>query len=106
MFCQVLTSELVFFRASPTEFVVPFAKYQKALYGNQISLGMRFRMMFETEELGTRRYTVAHFTFPYFKFHDFFFNFSLQQTKNGFGGPSILLLEIKFICFDKLMGSE
>ncbi|AQK66880.1 Auxin response factor 7 [Zea mays] len=43
-------------RASPTEFVVPFAKYQKALYGNQISLGMRFRMMFETEELGTRRY--------------------------------------------------
>lgn len=51
------------FRASPTEFVVPFAKYQKALYGNQISLGMRFRMMFETEELGTRRYTVSHFTF-------------------------------------------
>ncbi|KAJ1260747.1 hypothetical protein BS78_10G256000 [Paspalum vaginatum] len=43
-------------RASPTEFVIPFAKYQKALYGNQISLGMRFRMMFETEELGTRRY--------------------------------------------------
>ncbi|XP_062234188.1 auxin response factor 19-like [Phragmites australis] len=43
-------------RASPTEFVVPFAKYQKALYGNQISLGMRFRMMFETEELSTRRY--------------------------------------------------
>ncbi|EEE56277.1 hypothetical protein OsJ_05331 [Oryza sativa Japonica Group] len=43
-------------RASPTEFVIPFAKYQKALYSNQISLGMRFRMMFETEELGTRRY--------------------------------------------------
>ncbi|KAF0932651.1 hypothetical protein E2562_011955 [Oryza meyeriana var. granulata] len=43
-------------RASPTEFVIPFAKYQKAVYGNQISLGMRFRMMFETEELGTRRY--------------------------------------------------
>ncbi|KAG6474267.1 hypothetical protein ZIOFF_068192 [Zingiber officinale] len=43
-------------RASPSEFVVPFAKYQKAVYSNQISLGMRFRMMFETEELGTRRY--------------------------------------------------
>ncbi|CAM0909731.1 unnamed protein product [Alopecurus aequalis] len=43
-------------RASPTEFVIPFAKYQKALYSNQLSLGMRFRMMFETEELGTRRY--------------------------------------------------
>lgn len=43
-------------RASPTEFVIPFAKYQKAVYGNQLSLGMRFRMMFETEELGTRRY--------------------------------------------------
>ncbi|KAM0842868.1 hypothetical protein ACQ4PT_058051 [Festuca glaucescens] len=43
-------------RASPTEFVIPFAKYQKAVYSNQLSLGMRFRMMFETEELGTRRY--------------------------------------------------
>ncbi|KAF8685988.1 hypothetical protein HU200_043916 [Digitaria exilis] len=43
-------------RASPTEFVIPFAKYQKALYSNQITLGMRFRMMFETEELGMRRY--------------------------------------------------
>uniref|UniRef100_A0A453NA36 Auxin response factor domain-containing protein n=1 Tax=Aegilops tauschii subsp. strangulata TaxID=200361 RepID=A0A453NA36_AEGTS len=40
----------------PTEFVIPFAKYQKAMYSNQISLGMRFRMMCETEELGTRRY--------------------------------------------------
>jgi hypothetical protein len=45
------------------EFVVPFAKYQKALYGNQVSLGMRFRMMFETEELGTRRYFVVTLLF-------------------------------------------
>ncbi|KAJ6812249.1 auxin response factor 19-like [Iris pallida] len=43
-------------RASPSEFVIPLAKYQKAVYSNQISLGMRFRMMFETEESGTRRY--------------------------------------------------
>ncbi|CAO2202540.1 unnamed protein product [Urochloa humidicola] len=43
-------------RASPSEFVIPFAKYQKAFYSNQLSLGMRFRMMFETEESGTRRY--------------------------------------------------
>uniref|UniRef100_A0A0E0IEP5 Auxin response factor n=1 Tax=Oryza nivara TaxID=4536 RepID=A0A0E0IEP5_ORYNI len=43
-------------RASTSEFVIPFAKYQKAVYGNQLSLGMRFRMMFETEESGTRRY--------------------------------------------------
>ncbi|XP_010263345.1 PREDICTED: auxin response factor 19-like isoform X2 [Nelumbo nucifera] len=43
-------------RASPSEFVIPLAKYYKAVYGNQISLGMRFRMMFETEESGTRRY--------------------------------------------------
>ncbi|CAL1414036.1 unnamed protein product [Linum trigynum] len=43
-------------RASPSEFVVPLAKYYKAVYGNQVSLGMRFRMMFETEESGTRRY--------------------------------------------------
>jgi len=42
-------------RACPSEFVIPLAKYQKAVYSNQISLGMRFRMMFETEESGTRR---------------------------------------------------
>ncbi|XP_031475214.1 auxin response factor 19-like isoform X1 [Nymphaea colorata] len=43
-------------RASPSEFVIPLAKYNKAVYTNQLSLGMRFRMMFETEESGTRRY--------------------------------------------------
>ncbi|XP_042508407.1 auxin response factor 19-like isoform X2 [Macadamia integrifolia] len=43
-------------RASPSEFVIPLAKCYKAVYGYQISLGMRFRMMFETEESGTRRY--------------------------------------------------
>lgn len=43
-------------RASLSEFVIPFAKYQKAFCSNQLSLGMRFRMMFETEESGTRRY--------------------------------------------------
>ncbi|CAN6445344.1 unnamed protein product [Victoria cruziana] len=43
-------------RASPSEFVIPLGQYKKAVYGNQISLGMRFRMMFETEESETRRY--------------------------------------------------
>lgn len=43
-------------RTSPSEFVIPLAKYYKAVCSNQISLGMRFRMMFETEESGTRRY--------------------------------------------------
>ncbi|RWW02749.1 hypothetical protein GW17_00034145 [Ensete ventricosum] len=42
-------------RACPSQFVIPFAKYQKAVYSNQIFLGMRFRMLFETEESGTRR---------------------------------------------------
>ncbi|XP_022965395.1 auxin response factor 19-like isoform X3 [Cucurbita maxima] len=42
-------------RASPSEFVIPLAKYTKAMY-TQVSLGMRFRMMFETEESGVRRY--------------------------------------------------
>ncbi|PSS20727.1 Auxin response factor like [Actinidia chinensis var. chinensis] len=43
-------------RASPSEFVIPLAKYYKAACSNQISLGLRFRMVFETEESGTRRY--------------------------------------------------
>ncbi|KAG2717895.1 hypothetical protein I3843_03G192500 [Carya illinoinensis] len=42
-------------RASPAEFVIPLAKYNKAMY-TQVSPGMRFRMMFETEESGVRRY--------------------------------------------------
>ncbi|KAJ6824039.1 auxin response factor 16 isoform X1 [Iris pallida] len=42
-------------RTSPTEFVVPLAKYQKAMY-TQVSLGMRFRMLFETDDSGVRRY--------------------------------------------------
>ncbi|KAI7734365.1 hypothetical protein M8C21_010789 [Ambrosia artemisiifolia] len=42
-------------RASPAEFVIPLAKYNKAMYG-QVSPGMRFRMMFETQESGVRRY--------------------------------------------------
>uniref|UniRef100_A0A3Q7HC54 Uncharacterized protein n=1 Tax=Solanum lycopersicum TaxID=4081 RepID=A0A3Q7HC54_SOLLC len=46
---------VLFIRASPSEFVIPLAKYNKAMYA-QVSLGMRFRMMFETEESGVRRY--------------------------------------------------
>ncbi|KAI4380821.1 hypothetical protein MLD38_006967 [Melastoma candidum] len=42
-------------RASPAEFVIPLAKYNKAMY-TQVSPGMRFRMMFETEESAVRRY--------------------------------------------------
>jgi hypothetical protein len=36
-----------FNRASPSEFVILLAKYNKAMY-TLVSLGMRFRMMFET----------------------------------------------------------
>ncbi|CAH9113847.1 unnamed protein product [Cuscuta europaea] len=43
-------------RASPSEFVVPLAKYVKAVYHTRISVGMRFRMLFETEESGVRRH--------------------------------------------------
>ncbi|KAK4437446.1 Auxin response factor 6 [Sesamum alatum] len=43
-------------RASPTEFVIPLAKYAKAVYHTRVSVGMRFRMLFETEESSVRRY--------------------------------------------------
>ncbi|KAL5174434.1 Auxin response factor 5 [Glycine soja] len=43
-------------RASPSEFVIPLAKYYKAVYSHHISPGMHFRMTFETEDSGTRRY--------------------------------------------------
>ncbi|CAA0841189.1 Auxin response factor 5 [Striga hermonthica] len=43
-------------RACPSDFVVPFDKYQKAVYSTQLSIGMRLGMMFETEESTKRRY--------------------------------------------------
>ncbi|KAJ7966848.1 Auxin response factor [Quillaja saponaria] len=43
-------------RACPSEFVIPLAKYRKSVYGTQLSVGMRFGMMFETEESSKRRY--------------------------------------------------
>ncbi|KAK1324978.1 Auxin response factor 12 [Acorus calamus] len=48
----------VFFnpRASPSEFVIPLSKYAKAVYHSRVSVGMRFRMLFETEESSVRRY--------------------------------------------------
>eukprot|EP00252_Welwitschia_mirabilis_P027584 TRINITY_DN949_c0_g2_i1.p1 TRINITY_DN949_c0_g2~~TRINITY_DN949_c0_g2_i1.p1 ORF type:complete len:883 (+),score=182.19 TRINITY_DN949_c0_g2_i1:856-3504(+) len=43
-------------RASPSEFVIPLSKYEKAVYHTRASVGMRFRMLFETEESSVRRY--------------------------------------------------
>ncbi|KAI3689634.1 hypothetical protein L2E82_47598 [Cichorium intybus] len=43
-------------RACPSEFVIPLTSYRKPVFGTQLSVGMRFRMMFETEESGTRSY--------------------------------------------------
>lgn len=43
-------------RASPCEFVIPLTKYVKAVYHTRVSVGMRFRMLFETEESSVRRY--------------------------------------------------
>ncbi|XP_071702824.1 auxin response factor 5-like [Rutidosis leptorrhynchoides] len=43
-------------RACPSEFVIPLTRYRKSVYGTQLSVGMRFGMMFETEESGKRRY--------------------------------------------------
>lgn len=43
-------------RACPSEFVIPLARYRKSVFGTQLSVGMRFGMMFETEESSKRRY--------------------------------------------------
>ncbi|KAJ6867578.1 hypothetical protein NC652_038704 [Populus alba x Populus x berolinensis] len=42
--------------ASPSEFVIPLSKYVKAVFHIRVSVGMRFRMLFETEESSVRRY--------------------------------------------------
>ncbi|CAN6463513.1 unnamed protein product [Victoria cruziana] len=43
-------------KASPSEFVIPLAKYIKAVFHTRVTVGMRFRMLFETEESSVRRY--------------------------------------------------
>ncbi|CAH8387866.1 unnamed protein product [Eruca vesicaria subsp. sativa] len=43
-------------RSSSSEFVLPLPKYIKAVFHTRISVGMRFRMLFETEESSVRRY--------------------------------------------------
>lgn len=43
-------------RACLSEFVIPLAKYRKALYGTQLYVSMRFGMIFETKESSKRRY--------------------------------------------------
>ncbi|KAL5743619.1 hypothetical protein ACOSQ2_026735 [Xanthoceras sorbifolium] len=43
-------------RASPSEFVIPLSKYVKSVFHTRVSVGMRFRMLFETEESSVRRY--------------------------------------------------
>ncbi|KAG9140270.1 hypothetical protein Leryth_014713 [Lithospermum erythrorhizon] len=43
-------------RACPSDFVIPLTKFRKSIYGSQLSSGMRFGMMFETEDSGKRRY--------------------------------------------------
>ncbi|KAF8391014.1 hypothetical protein HHK36_023314 [Tetracentron sinense] len=43
-------------RASPSEFVIPLTKYAKAIYHTHVSIGMCFRMLFETEESSVCRH--------------------------------------------------
>ncbi|WOL13057.1 auxin response factor 6-like [Canna indica] len=43
-------------RANPSEFVIPLAKYAKAVLHTRLFMGMRFRMLFETPESSVRRY--------------------------------------------------
>ncbi|KAK8934820.1 Auxin response factor 12 [Platanthera zijinensis] len=43
-------------RACPSEFVIPLPKYVKAVFHIRVSVGMRFRMLFETDESSVRRY--------------------------------------------------
>ena len=54
--CMLTTT---FYRQSLSEFVIPLAKYHKAVYSTQVTVGMRFRMVFETEESSVRRYEIS-----------------------------------------------
>ncbi|THU69323.1 hypothetical protein C4D60_Mb08t13230 [Musa balbisiana] len=52
----VAGDSVLFIWANPSEFVIPLSKYVKAIFHTRVSAGMRFRMLFETEECSIRRY--------------------------------------------------
>ncbi|XP_022759402.1 auxin response factor 8-like isoform X3 [Durio zibethinus] len=52
----VAGDSVLFIWASPSEFVIPLSKYVKAVFHTRVLVGMRFRMLFETEESSVRRY--------------------------------------------------
>lgn len=56
LFWFILLITPCYIRASPSEFVIPLSKYAKAVYHTRVSVGMRFRMLFETEESSVRRF--------------------------------------------------
>lgn len=58
----ICSQKILLCRASPSEFVIPLGKYVKAVYQTRISAGMRFRMLFETEESSVRRYLFLVFS--------------------------------------------
>ena len=52
--------------------MVPLSKYMKSVFHTRVSVGMRFRMLFETEECSVRRYVTTdgllsgiHCVWPY-----------------------------------------
>lgn len=57
IFLLHLLTTAYYIRASPSEFVIALSKYVKAVYHTRVSVGMRFRMLFETEESTVRRYS-------------------------------------------------
>ncbi|SPT20263.1 unnamed protein product [Triticum aestivum] len=75
-------------RTSPSPFVVPVARYNKANYIQQ-SVGMRMAMMFETEESSKRRYTGTivgvsdsdPMRWPNSKWH----NLQIEWDEHGYG---------------------
>jgi hypothetical protein len=53
--CPVKCFNNCFCRASPSDFVIPLAKSVKTVYYTSVSVGMCFKMLFETGESSVRR---------------------------------------------------
>ena len=43
-------------KASPFDYVIPLSKYIKVVHHTCVSVGMRFRMLFDTEESSVHKY--------------------------------------------------
>jgi Auxin response factor len=64
MYSSLYVHYLCTCRSSSADYIIPFGKFTKSL-GNPLSIGMRFKMRYESEDSAEKRlqHSISHLTF-------------------------------------------